>query len=104
MKFLIITICFIVLHIQGNTQGCVAIRSNGGSCSLLASNSEHATTHKWMLGINNRYFKSYKHFVGNEEQKERVERGTEVINKHSQLSLPLQTKSIAGGLFLHLFL
>jgi hypothetical protein len=81
MKFLIITICFIVLHIQGNTQGCVAIRSNGGSCSLLASNSEHATTHKWMLGINNRYFKSYKHFVGNEEQKERVERGTEVINK-----------------------
>jgi hypothetical protein len=81
VKFLIITICFIVLHIQGNTQGCVAIRSNGSSCSLLASNNEHAATHKWMLGINTRYFKSYKHFVGNDEQKERVESGTEVINK-----------------------
>ncbi|MGI8597728.1 MAG: hypothetical protein ACR2KB_00600 [Chitinophagaceae bacterium] len=56
MKFLIIIFCFFALNIQGNTQGCVAIRSNGGSCSLLASNSEHATTHKWMLGINNRYF------------------------------------------------
>jgi hypothetical protein len=34
----------------------------------------------WSLGINSRYFKSYKHFVGTEEQKERVENGTEVIN------------------------
>jgi len=34
----------------------------------------------WTLGWNNRYFKSYKHFVGTEEQKQRVEEGTEVIN------------------------
>jgi len=34
----------------------------------------------WTLAINTRYFKSYKHFVGTEEQKERVEKGTEVIN------------------------
>ena len=36
--------------------------------------------HKWSIGFNNRYFKSYKHFVGTTEQKERVEAGTEVIN------------------------
>jgi hypothetical protein len=35
---------------------------------------------KWNLAINNRYFKSYKHFVGKEEQHERVANGTEVIN------------------------
>ena len=32
------------------------------------------------MAINSRYFKSYKHFVGKEEQHERVEEGTEVIN------------------------
>lgn len=65
---------------KAHSQGCVAVRSNGGSCSLL-SNSEHSTSNKWLIGVNNRYFKSYKHFVGNEEQKERVENRTEVINK-----------------------
>lgn len=69
-----------ILCLKAHSQGCVAVRSNGGSCSLL-SNSEHSVFHKWVLGINNRYFKSYKHFVGNEEQKERIENGTEVINK-----------------------
>jgi len=42
-----------------------------------ASSSKSGT---WTLGWNNRYFKSYKHFVGTEEQKQRVEEGTEVIN------------------------
>ncbi|HLO82645.1 MAG TPA: hypothetical protein VK166_16885 [Chitinophagaceae bacterium] len=63
---------------QGYSQGCVAIRSAGGmSCSM-----DHATADSsgWMLYMNNRYFKSYKHFVGTEEQEERVENGTEVIN------------------------
>ncbi len=32
------------------------------------------------MRVNNRYFKSYKHFVGAEEQHERVEAGTEVIS------------------------
>ena len=32
------------------------------------------------MNINNRYFKSYKHFVGTIEQKEREENNTEVIN------------------------
>jgi len=59
-------------------QGCVAIRSIGGmNCTL----QDHAKDSSgWMLNINNRYFKSYKHFVGKEEQEQRVENGTEVIN------------------------
>ena len=66
------------------TQGCVAIRSNGATCTMMGYHFD--TDHKapqqpaWTLGINSRYFKSYKHFVGTEEQHERVAGGTEVIN------------------------
>ena len=34
----------------------------------------------WLLNVNNRYFKSFRHFRGKEEQVERLEQGTEVIN------------------------
>lgn len=59
-------------------QGCVAIRSTGGmNCSL---ESSHHDSSQWMVSFNNRYFTSYKHFVGTVEQEERVNNGTEVIN------------------------
>ena len=45
-----------------------------------------------MLNINNRYFKSYKHFVGKEEQKQRVENGTNVINHSYTMDLFLVKK------------
>jgi hypothetical protein len=41
----------------------------------------------WRLSFNTRYFKSYKHFVGTKEQKERVEAGTEVINHSTATEL-----------------
>jgi hypothetical protein len=43
-------------------------------------------------GLNNRYFKSFRHFVGTEEQKERTEHATEVINYFfsSEISLTRQ--------------
>lgn len=34
----------------------------------------------WVFNSNIRYFKSYKHFVGRQEQKQRIELGTNVIN------------------------
>jgi hypothetical protein len=70
---------------KSSAQGCVAIRSAGGmSCSM-----DHATADSsgWMLYVNTRYFKSYKHFVGTEEQEERVENGTEVINHSYNMDL-----------------
>lgn len=57
-------------------QGCVAIRSNGNTCNSVKAGEAKG----WQLNFNTRYFKSYKHFVGTEEQKKRVEAGTEVIN------------------------
>ncbi len=49
----------------------------------------------WTLGVNTRYFKSYKHFVGKVEQHEREEAGTEVINYNfsTELSLSRQLNS-----------
>ena len=41
----------------------------------------------WELNINNRYFKSYKHFVGTVEQKQREEEGTNVINHSYEMDV-----------------
>lgn len=73
-----LTIFFLIciLYQQADAQGCVAVRSNGNTCSI----GNPASAKGWNLNVNNRYFKSYKHFVGAIEQKERVENGTEVIN------------------------
>lgn len=86
MKHLyIIPVVLLLLGISENTtaQGCVAIRSNGNSCSM----GNPATAKGWQMNLNNRYFKSYKHFVGTKEQKERVENGTEVINHSYSLDI-----------------
>lgn len=68
-------VTFVVTYKAG-AQGCVAIRSNGNTCSLIMPGDYKG----WQLNFNNRYFKSYKHFVGTEKQKHRLEEGTEVIN------------------------
>ena len=41
----------------------------------------------WELNLNNRYFKSYKHFVGTEEQKQRIDAGSNVINHAYELDI-----------------
>src|SRR5215203_875231 len=78
-QILFILSLFIIYH-TSNAQGCVAIRSNGSTCTMMCFHESHQNTSDWTFAINSRYFKSYKHFVGTEEQKERVENGTEVIN------------------------
>ncbi len=80
MKYLFAILFTVALFVKASTQGCVAIRSNGGTCTMSLHDPQH-NAHKWSFSVNNRYFKSYKHFVGKEEQKERVEANTEVINQ-----------------------
>jgi hypothetical protein len=69
-------------------QGCVAIRSMGGFCSS-GSEGHVDTSSKWQLSVNNRYFKSYKHFVGTDEQKQRQTAQSEVINHQYTTDLTL---------------
>jgi len=64
------------MQLRAISQGCVAIRSNGNTCSL----AKPGAAKEWQFNFNTRYYKSYKHVVGKEEQKEREEEGTNVIN------------------------
>jgi hypothetical protein len=89
MKNLIIIIIFsLAFNNATRAQGCVAVRSTGNTCSM-----QHPDTlSKWQLNLNNRYFRSYKHFVGKEEQHHRVDSGTEVINYSYSLDITLSRK------------
>lgn len=82
-------VCFFMLSIyNSNAQGCVAIRSFSG-CGSASGASAFLGKGEMLLGMNVRYFKSYKHFRGTHEEVERVENGTEVINKSGFLDLSL---------------
>lgn len=84
LKPLLFLTAIILLSQRSDAQGCVAIRSNGGTCTMTGydmKQSQSTQNHKyWTFALNNRYFKSFRHFVGTEEQKQRVAGGTEVIN------------------------
>ena len=86
MKKTIIIIAIAIISNQDlSSQGCVAIRSNGNSCNSARAGEANG----WIFNFNNRYFKSYKHFVGKEEQEQRVKEGTEVINHSFSWDLTL---------------
>lgn len=85
-RIILVALCAVCT--EANGQGCVAVRSNGNtSCAIGVGHTENSKG--WTLNENTRYFRSYKHFVGAEEQKERVENGTEVINHSMSLDFTL---------------
>ena len=61
-----------------NAQGCVAIKGSGASCML--AHPESSNKGLWQFSTSERYFKSFRHFSGTEENKDRATQGTEVIN------------------------
>ncbi len=69
---------------NAKAQGCVAVR-NMSSCSLNYDST--GTSSKWQLALNYRYFESYKHFRGHEEETNRVDNGTQVINHDNSVLL-----------------
>ena len=80
--FLILTILFVTgIYQQISAQGCVAIKGTAGICS------RPTDAKGWELNINSRYFRSYKHFVGTIEQKQRVALGSNVINHSEEMDI-----------------
>jgi hypothetical protein len=79
----------IVVNYNASAQGCVAIRSTGGFCTAEQSEKAGINQSGWFFNSNVRYFKSFRHFSGSEEQKHRVEEGTEVINHNVSIDLTL---------------
>lgn len=79
---------FCILSIsKSNAQGCIAIRSTGGMACDMHHSGDTAT--KWLFAVNNRYYDSYKHFIGTTEQKQRQTQGTKVINHGYTMDLSL---------------
>jgi hypothetical protein len=69
----------LIFSIPSRSQGCVAIR-HFSSCSGISAETGLLSKGEMMLGVNYRYFKSFRHFRGTEEEPDRVSNGTEVIN------------------------
>jgi hypothetical protein len=79
--FIVLTTFCLAAGEKANAQGCVAIKGTAGICG------RPSDAKGWELNINNRYFKSYKHFVGAVEQKQRVKEGSNVINHAYELNI-----------------
>ncbi len=86
MKLIFLLLAIISLNAYVYSQGCVAIRSTGAVCTKQEPGKE---AKGWQLNTSYRYFKSFRHFVGKEEQKERMEHNTEVVNWQHTLNLTL---------------
>jgi hypothetical protein len=82
-KLLLATTLFLVFT-KSNTfaQGCVAIRSTGGICTMDEHPDSANANGYWLFNSNSRYYKSFRHFVGKQEQFERINTlHNNVINK-----------------------
>ena len=66
---------FVSITNKTNAQGCVAVRQMGGVNAVGATNSYNLSKKEVMIGANYRYFHSWRHFVGTDEQYERQHTG-----------------------------
>jgi hypothetical protein len=79
-------VLFLFANYQVNAQGCVAIRSFSGMNNALGQTGtfDKGTMN---IGLNYRYFKSFRHFRGTEEEPDRIANNTEVINWTNNVDL-----------------
>ena len=76
----IVSLCIITLSYASiNAQGCVAIR-HFSSCVGNSLENNLLQKGDLQIGMNYRYFKSFRHFRGTEEEPDRVANNSEVIN------------------------
>lgn len=88
MRSIVIMLFATALFFQkAGAQGCVAIRSNGAACML--SHPDDKNKASWQFSTSLRYFKSFRHFSGTEENKQRLTLGTEVINHQASVDVAL---------------
>jgi hypothetical protein len=71
--FILLTIA-LTAKFSSNAQGCVAVRQMGG-VAMCSSNSYNLSKGDFIVGANYRYFHSWRHFIGTEEQPQRQNTG-----------------------------
>lgn len=87
---IVLAFAYIVFfNISASAQGCVAVRHM--SCAAPAGSADYFKQRNghWQVSAGYRFFRSYKHFVGADEQTQRVEQGTNVINVSHAIDLGL---------------
>ncbi len=75
-------ILFLLICSKVFGQGCVAVRNLTPGVA-----GAYNQPGSWQLSMNYRYFHSYKHFVGTDEQTQRTAQGTNVINDDNSIIL-----------------
>ena len=86
MKYILSIIFILTLHLQSSAQGCVAVRSTGNINMLHPNENDKGD---WQLSTTSRYFKSFRHFSGTTENKQRLIDGSEVVNHQASLDIAL---------------
>ena len=93
MKHLVLLglLWIIVCAGKAGAQGCVAIRSQSCSGNFVTGSNDNALLYRGDLfaSVGYRHFKSFRHFRGSEEEVNRVEDGTQVINHFDGFDLGL---------------
>ncbi|MEP7317863.1 MAG: hypothetical protein ABI921_03960 [Panacibacter sp.] len=64
-----------ILSLKVTAQGCVAVRQMGGVFGVGSTNSYNLAKGDFQVGANYRYFHSWRHYVGTEEQPQRQNTG-----------------------------
>lgn len=68
--FTLLFVLFLMTSAKIYAQGCVAVRQMGGQ-NMTSTNSYTLEENEFQVGTNYRYFHSWRHFIGKEEQLER---------------------------------
>ncbi len=79
MRYVILFLSFLCIVSESFSQGCVAIR-HFSTCSPTYGQINSSPSGEFLFSMNYRYFKSFRHFRGTEEEPDRVTNNTEVIN------------------------
>ena len=100
--YLLFLLTISIVITEATAQGCVAIR-HFSSCT--GSQLEHNLlgAGEWQVGMNYRYFKSFRHFRGTHEEPDRVANGSEVINHSHGWDFSL-TRGLSDRLYANLTL
>lgn len=88
MKKLFLLIILLSAYGLSYSQGCMAIRGNS-ACGGTFGNSLNFNKGEFILQFGYRHFKSFRHFRGDVEESNRVEDGTEVINRSNFFDVSL---------------
>ena len=84
----ITTLFITTLNFNVTGQGCVAVRSTGGITMHHPSDSV-SENGLWQVSFAARYFKSFRHFSGTIENKQRLIDGSEVINHQTSVDIAI---------------